>query len=212
MDDRSIQLMRACNLGDFYSLDYQLNTEDILSKAHNYQDNWHHYNPRKPGNERYGLSLTSLDGEMTGVPDLDSLPEHNRIHGTDFHEMDFTKSTKYFDSLEDKDALNGIFEGHIGRSHILWLKSGGFFPPHRDSFYNPPRVFRIIALVSGSEKSYKFILDDKILRFEPGRLYFMNTCLAHSVFSFANDTRFLIMNIKISEFSVNQVIKNLFVF
>ena len=32
------------------------------------------YNPRKDIN-RYGLSITSIDGGVTGVPDLDSLPD-----------------------------------------------------------------------------------------------------------------------------------------
>ena len=39
------------------------------------------YNLRNPNN-RWGLSITSLDGGLSGIFDLDSLLQYNNIHGT----------------------------------------------------------------------------------------------------------------------------------
>ena len=41
------------------------------------------YNPRKDIN-RYGLSITSLDGGLSGRPDLDSLYEYNKENNTNY--------------------------------------------------------------------------------------------------------------------------------
>ena len=51
------------------------------------------YNHRKNIN-RLGLSVTSLDGGVTGVPDLDSLLQYNNIHGTNItnHQIKVHKS------------------------------------------------------------------------------------------------------------------------
>src|SRR5210317_309022 len=54
--------------------------------------NWVKYNPRKDVN-RWGLSVTSLDGGLSGVPDLDSLLEYNKENGTSYTEKDFDKPT-----------------------------------------------------------------------------------------------------------------------
>ena len=58
------------------------------------EDNFEYvrYNPRK-NVPRYGLSITSLDGGVSGVPDLDSLYEYNKEHGTTYREYSFTVPT-----------------------------------------------------------------------------------------------------------------------
>ncbi len=88
---------------------------------------WHRYNPRKEIN-RWGSSITSSHGENTGIPDLDSLYEHNRDHGTSYREGDFRTLTpsgkQYFEFLTESFDL--------GRSHFIRLGAGGYFPFHRD--------------------------------------------------------------------------------
>ena len=50
------------------------------------------YNPRK-NVDRWGLSITSADGGLTGRPDLDSLKEYNKEHGTNWLEDSFNVPT-----------------------------------------------------------------------------------------------------------------------
>ena len=59
--------------GNFIELDVTTNAEQLVSWAGTFD--WVKYNPRKDVN-RWGLSITSLDGGLSGVPDLDSLYEY----------------------------------------------------------------------------------------------------------------------------------------
>ena len=58
------------------------------------------YNPRKDIN-RWGLSITSLDGGLSGLPDLDSVLEYNRDHGTNYNERDFKVPTPVYEQNAD---------------------------------------------------------------------------------------------------------------
>ena len=102
--------------------------------------NWVQYNPRKSIN-RFGCSITSLDGNDSGIPDLDSLVEYNRLNSTNYSEINFRQLTKHASPF-----TNFLQEFQCGRSHFLKLGTGGFFPWHRD---NDQKTFRIIYTVNG---------------------------------------------------------------
>ena len=55
--------------GDIIELDLSCDTSQLINNISKYE--WLKYNPRKDIN-RYGLSVTSLDGKLTGI-DLDSI-------------------------------------------------------------------------------------------------------------------------------------------
>ena len=82
------------------------------------------YNPRK-SYPREGLSITSLDGGLSGRPDLDSVYEYNKENGTEWTERDFKTPTPVFDWQSLQECLEP-FKGHIFRTHILKLNTGGF--------------------------------------------------------------------------------------
>ena len=79
-------------LGAHYSLKFDLLHPHEIVKTMEDQFDFVKYNPRKPI-DRWGLSLTSLDGGMTGIPDLDSLFEYNKEHNTSYVEKDFIVQT-----------------------------------------------------------------------------------------------------------------------
>ena len=54
------------------------------------------YNPRKDY-PRQGLSITSLDGGLSGRPDLDSVYEYNKENGTEWTERDFKVPTPVYE-------------------------------------------------------------------------------------------------------------------
>lgn len=151
---------------------------------------WVQYNPRK-NIARWGSSLTSLDGGTSGIPDLDSLYEYNKANGTSYREKDFNVRTeaykKHFAFLDEKFDL--------GRSHLIRLGSGGFFPPHRDL---DPNTFRLIYTVSGCEpNNFVLILNNQIIPLKNHTWYYFNTKMPHSVFSFFG-----------SEFAVFNLVNN----
>ena len=70
---------RLTQYGQLIELDITTDAEAMIAWANEFD--WVKYNPRKDIN-RWGLSITSLDGGITGVPDLDSLYEYNKENKT----------------------------------------------------------------------------------------------------------------------------------
>jgi hypothetical protein len=101
------------------------------------------------------------------------------------------------------------------RTHILKLNPGGYFPPHRDALMG--KSFRLIVpLKNCKAPSVNFVLEDKILNFEEGRVYFVDTIRMHYIFNGTSPDKdrfdpsyWLIMNVRCNEQSVNEVLSNL---
>lgn len=149
---------------------------------------WRPYNPQKHFN-RFGVSLTSLDGSDSGTPDLDSLLEHNQQHGTNFKEADFRQPTTW-----GKKIIGDFSERFdCGRSHILRLDQGGFFPYHRDSDRETFRIIYTIQNCSPHEMSW--VLERKVLELQDRRWYYVNTKIKHALFSFVDGVAFVVFNV-----------------
>ena len=157
------------------------------------------YNPRKDI-ERYGLSITSLDGSLNGI-DLDSIKEYNKENNTEYDELSFNKFTKVYHTSSEIQKIVEPFKNHIGRSHILSLQEGGYFPPHRDLpvYVEQQNSLRILVPLKGcNPPDMYFMYEDKPLHFEHGRAYFLNTNKSHNLFAF-KDSYMIVLNIKTSE-------------
>ncbi len=197
-----------CLLGPLYRLKLEFDPLVTENELKEFSDDWKQYNPRKDGFNRWGLSLTSLDGSMNGVPDLDSINEYGQLNNKSYSEMDFRTPTKAFKSC---GSLHNAFEPilpDLGRTHFIKFGKGGFFPPHRDAYNLPPDSFRIMAIVSGYEDDYAFILDEKKYSLRRGVFYFFNSMLAHSFFSFRNDVTILVLNVNVTKNAVTSVLRN----
>lgn len=199
-------LFPLISLGPVIELDFSVDSSKFESELDGLASKWRPYNPRK-NISRYGLSLTSLNGDDSGVPDLDSLKEFNQANSTNYLESDFKTPTEAFQKLTALHPVMNFFEGHLGRSHIIKLDSGGFFPPHRDA-YIEPSCFRIFIPCQNCQKDqFVFLVNDKQVIFEPYKVYFIDTRLEHSTFSFANHSTQVILNVAVSEESVLKTLK-----
>lgn len=209
-DSQHIQLRHELlSLGNIIPLKKAVYSKEVKKTISDYQEHFKIYNPRKDGYNRYGLSLTSLDGGFSGVPDLDSLYEYNKLHGTNFDEPDFRKRTTLFNNCNSLKEAMEPFHNCMGRSHILRLDRGGFFPPHRDL---SDISFRLFISLCEDIQSYVFILDDKKSFFQQGQVYFINTLLSHSLFSFVDESLFVVFNIDLNEEAVSAVFDNLSIY
>ena len=161
--------------------------------------NYLQYNPRKDI-KRYGLSITSLDGNMDGI-DLDSIKEYNKENNTEYDELSFQAFTSVYYESQEIQKITEPFLGHIGRSHILHLPEGGYFPPHRDLpvYVEQQNSLRVLVPLKGcNPPDMYFMYEDKPLHFEHGRAYFLNTNKAHNLFAF-KDSYMIVLNIRTSE-------------
>ena len=116
------------SFGDFIPLKLKCDVKKLFDEIK--QFSFSQYNPRKDI-KRYGLSITSLDGSINGI-DLDSIKDYNIENKTEYDELSFNKLTDVYYSSNEIQKVVKPFIKHLGRSHILYLPEGGYFPPHRD--------------------------------------------------------------------------------
>ena len=186
--------------GDCYKLNAHMDwNPNLLS---NYE--WIQYNPRK-NIDRDALSITSLDGGISGKPDLDSLYEYYNQTGIALYEKDFNKKTIIYDYF--KTWLDPV-AAHLGRTHIIRLNNGGYFPPHRDNKHFDIESFRLFIPLTYDTSTNFFMLEDNKLEFERGYMYFIDTAKMHTVFN-ASDIPwyFVVVNLVLTEESIKDTLK-----
>lgn len=180
----------------------------FLSKIAKFDEHWKQYNTSK-NVRRYGLSITSLDGGFSGIPDLDSIPEFNRRNNTSLTELDINMPTQIF---EYALPYFEFVKNDIGRSHVIKLAPGGFFPIHRDNMHKDIVSFRLFVPLKNCNPPECFFMlghNYDIVNFCHGYTYFFNSCLPHTIFNASfSDSYFIVINVKITEDSLSSVISN----
>lgn len=195
--------------GSVYETTHRLADTDKFVNWTEENFNYVKYNPRKDIN-RYGLSLTSLDGGTSGVPDLDSLYEYNQEHTIKYTERDFVTVTPVYRYPNISKLLRPI-KDEMFRSHIIKLGPGGFFPPHRDFKGMEIDSFRIIIPLKNMDPpEFTFIVDGIIQHWNTGSLYFVDTAKMHYLFNASLDSAYLlVLNLNLNEDTVKFVTNNL---
>jgi len=199
------------NWGDVVELDFPIWNFGEATKILNKHPGWKVYQPHKPGYTRFGLSVTSLDGGYSGLPDLASLREYNAINNTNYNESDFKKRTNVEAFIPELKSLLDFFEPNLGRCHFLRLDKGGFFPPHRDNgaIVAVPSFRILVPINNFGTNDMKWIQEDKILNLKLGHVYFINTSKVHSLFSFVDNCMMLVLNVMWDEQILNKMVKKL---
>ena len=191
------------SFGDIIELNIDCNVKKLLDNISKFE--WLKYNPRKDIN-RYGLSVTSLDGNLTGI-DLDSISEYNKEYNTKFDEDSFKTFTDVYYKSEEVQKLVEPFKPWLWRTHFLNFRKGGYFPPHRDMRrIDEQDSFRILVPIRDCNlPALYFMYEDKPLHFNMGSAYFVNTNKMHSIFSYSNKSCMLVMNIESNDESIKKV-------
>jgi hypothetical protein len=193
------------NYGDIVKTKYRIDTKKANEIIKKYDEHWKVYNPRDIDNRRYGLSLTSLDGGFSGVPDLDSLSQYLKETGIEYLEKDFNTETPLLNELKETTDLFNNYD--LGRSHIIRLDKGGHFPTHRDL----DDTFRLICwLDCDPPDNMVFLLEDNSINFHRGVVYFVNTIKYHNLFSFINNNKIIVLNVNLDKKNVHQLIRDRF--
>lgn len=197
------------NWGDIIELDFPKWDLNNLMQILNKHPGWKEYQPHKPGYNRYGLSVTSLDGGFSGKPDLYSLREYYKMTGEIYDESCFKKRTNIVEFLPELNEFLDFWEPSLGRTHFLKFNKGGFFPPHRDNGATVASPsFRILVPIHNfGINDIKWIQDEKVLNLTLGQVYFINTTKLHSVFSFVDNCIMLVLNVRADEKILDKMVK-----
>lgn len=197
------------NFGNVIELDFPQWDVEKIRNIITKHPGWKYYQPHKPGYNRYGLSVTSLDGGYSGEPDLFSLREYNQINNTQYWEQDFKKRTSIVEFLPELNEFLDFFGPSTGRAHFLKLNKGGFFPPHRDNglVVNVESYRILVPICNFGINDMKWIQEEKVLRLDVGKTYFINTSRPHSLFSFVDDCIMLVLNVITDAPTLDKLVK-----
>ncbi len=196
------------SIGDFEPLNIRIDCNNLLEQLSEYDNDWQEYLPRtdRPNN-RYGLTLTTIPGKTH--KDAPSLAEASYAAGRRLSELEFNNKTDVYESCS---ALQPLFEKfpQIGRTFFVKSNIGGYFVPHRDHPAIPRDVFRLIVFVKNcGPLDYDWLMDDRKLQIEHGRVYYVNTRKTHRTISWVNDSIHLILNVACNGDNISKVIANL---
>lgn len=198
--------------GDFIPLRFKIDIDQVEKELKVFDDMWKPYNPNKGDRGRLGLSVTSLDGKMSGYPDLHSIYEYSKETGHKISENDFNQLTEVYEKVPSIREVLDYFKPHLGRSRFIKFRAGGHFPPHRDqsvSFFTPD-YYRLLVPLSNTGKNQFFIIyDDKVIPYEPGRVYLFNALKVHTVFSVTDEAMTLALSVNLNPESVKKVLRSL---
>ena len=202
-----LEYLTLCGYRDFIELNLRIDQPKKVVEWTEENFTYVKYNPRKNIN-RFGLSITSLDGGLSGRPDLDSFWTENPEDMP--KETDINVRTPVYEHPEIK-KLCDHFQPFVGRSHFLKIPPGGYFPPHRDFKSTELNSYRVIVPMLDFEfPNFTFMLEDKILQWQPGRAYFLNTAKAHHLFNCGiRDSYWIVLNIETTRESIMRVIEHM---
>lgn len=199
---------RLHTMGDWLEM-HPFDATEIMNELAQFDNKWKPYNLKKPNN-RFGLSITSLDGNLSGIPDLDSLYEYNKQNNTNINNQDINTYTEVYKNMPTLQNIIEPWKPWLGRCHFLKLNAGGYFPEHYDINkldYSYDDI-RLIAFVNNTSKyTMKFLYEDRLIEVENGSLYWFNASKRHSVFSMADDCIMIVFCLKFDELLFKKIIE-----
>lgn len=145
-----------------------------------WEDEWAPYLQREgQPNNRYGLLLTGLEGDEPRSGS--SLPEAWERHGDkNILDIDFKHPTELYDSLESIKPLLDYFSP-LGRTYLLRMGPGSFFPPHKDDIHISRKTFRIAGFLGGADaKNFIWTIDGQRVNITNGDIAYINTQKTHA--------------------------------
>jgi len=196
------------NIGDFEPLKIKIDVNSLMIELERFKDDWQDYLPRtdRPNN-RKGLTLTTIPGKTHR--DAPSLAEASYTAKRRLSELEFNNKTEVYKACQSLNSLFSVFP-NLGRTFFVKSDVGGYFVPHRDHPAMPRDVFRLVVFVNNcGPLDYDWLMDDRKLQIEHGRVYYVNTRKTHRTISWVNDSIHLILNIPMTTENVAKVIANL---
>ena len=180
-------------MSDWQQLNIKFSPKLLMEEIEGYE--WKRYCPEKKDNNRWGLSVTSLDGKLTGIPDLNSLRDYYEETGQVVRNRDINTLTEvYHNSHELKKMLGGL-EPWLIRTHFIRMDAGSYFPDHFDMAPMDLKndQIRLTAFVNVNEYGFKWIYDDKIIKCNNGTVWYFNSHKRHSVHATQDNMMILVI-------------------
>lgn len=200
--------MALLNLGAVVPLNVKIDCNKYMQEIAQFDNDWVDYLPRtdRPNN-RKSLTITNLPGKTHR--DNPSLAQASYAAGRRLSELEFDTPTDVYRAC---DSLKPFLDSWtpLGRTFIVRSDTGGYFVPHRDHPSMPRDVFRLVVFLNNcGPLDYDWLMDDRKMQIEHGRVYYVNTRLTHRTISWVDNSQHLILNVPFTTSNVSKVISNL---
>ena len=204
----AIAFTKYVSMEDWKQFRYDIDHHSVMKELVQFpMETWPRYNPRKPI-ERYCLDLTCIPG---GNENVSSLKEYNDASGKKYQNHDFAQTTEIYESLPSIQRVLEPFRPWLGRTHIIRLDSGGFFPPHYDTVIADDSVYdvRMVACINNiSKNTFKWLHNDQVMPLSNGQIWLANTGQPHSVFSFVDNAIIMVANLRFDKNLLDEFLNN----
>lgn len=156
-------------------------------------DYWVPFQP-KPGraNDRESVLIYGTEGSHPSDPC--GLSQIAKADGSRPKETDFMTPTEAKDKLTCMHEAFDHFD--FGRTFLVRLNAGGHYPPHRDHILLSRPTFRLIGFLGDNICSpLRWEVEDRLMTFEPNRLYYVDTRKTHRLWSSEHHSTMVVCNV-----------------
>lgn len=208
-NDQLFAELQLMALGDIAPLKQEITESILIDQLSKYENDWVDYLPRQGwSNNRKGMLLVGPEGykHTQGL----SMPEIAKDkNNPGINEALLSYPTQLY---KDLSCMHDVLDYYspLGRTYLIKLNIGGWFPPHRDSIQIPRETFRLVAFFGKSgPHDFRWNTNYNQLSIENGRLYYIDTRKVHETFCNVGPSIHLIVNVPLTLENVYKVMNNL---
>lgn len=182
-------------LGDWFPLRFKLDQDVWLNNLEQMSEWWIPFQPKEGiTNDRECVLIYGMEGDSPNS--IAGLSEHYERLGRYPFESEFNVPTQARTKLSVMHPVFDYFDP-LGRTFLIRLNAGGFYPTHRDQYYLNRDTFRLIAFLGDPNEMLEWEVDGRKRQIFPNTVYYVDTRKEHRLCAWQHsETAMVVMNVK----------------
>lgn len=194
-------------IGPWEALNFQIDPNKWLNDQKDLVDLWRPFQPKEGIlNDRDSILLYGMHGDTPTSPT--GLAQYKKKLGYKPKESALCFPTEAASLLTCCNEVFNYF-GPLGRSFLIRLNAGGFYPKHRDHLLLNRDTFRLIAFLGDSQDSMEWEVAGQIKQFLPNTVYYVDTRKVHRLSSWNTNSTMVVINVRKNWLNVLKVLSRL---
>lgn len=194
-------------IGSWVALDFSIKENQWHTDQATLKDFWRPFQPKEGIlNDRDSILIYGMEGDNPTSPT--GLSQIKRKLSYKPRESEFDKPTEARHLLTCCHEIFDYFDP-LGRTFIVKLNAGGFYPRHRDHLLLNRDTFRLIAFLGNSLDQLEWEVDGSIKTFLPNTVYYVDTRKMHRLSSWNHNSAMVVINVKKTWTNVLKVLSRL---
>lgn len=194
-------------IGSWTLLDFNINQALWNKDQESLKELWRPFQPREGVlNDRESVLIYGMEGDDPTSPT--GLSQIKKKLGYKPKESEFNVPTSARDLLTCCHDVFNYFDP-LGRTFIIQLNAGGFYPRHRDHLLLNRDTFRLIAFLGNSTDQLEWEVDGHIKTFMPNSVYYVDTRKMHRLSSWNHGSAMVVINVQKTWVNVLKVLSKL---